>query len=283
MSYADIKFKELLSEILENGTSSEGDDIRAVWDDTKQPAHATKKFFTTIEYDLSKEFPIHTLRPTPFRSCINELLWIWKLKSNNVNILNSMNKNNRGIWDAWADETGYIGKAYGYQLGIVSKYKEGYFDQVDRLLYDLKNNRASRRIMTNIYNHEYLHEMNLYPCVYNCVFDVDNGKLNMALIQRSADLIVAGGWNLTQYAILMHMLAQVSDLKVGTLAHVLINAHIYDRHIEIAKELIEREPYPAPKFIINKDIKNFYDFTVDDFKLENYQKHPQIENIPVAK
>ncbi|HHW68172.1 MAG: thymidylate synthase [Epulopiscium sp.] len=275
MSLADKAFIEMCRDILETGISSEGQEVRPKWEDGT-PAHTIKKFGVVNRYDLSKEFPILTLRKINFKAAIDEILWIWQKKSNNVKDLNSH------IWDAWADENGSIGKAYGYQLGIKHKYKEGEFDQVDRVLYDLKNNPYSRRIMTNLYNHHDLHEMNLYPCAYSVTFNVTGNKLNAILNQRSQDILVANGWNICQYAVLIHMFAQVSGLEVGELVHVIADAHIYDRHIPIVKELIERKTYPAPKFIINTDIKNFYDFTVDDFKLEGYEYGEPVKDIPVA-
>ncbi|MGB3989860.1 MAG: thymidylate synthase [Acetivibrionales bacterium] len=275
MSKADIIFREMCKDILENGFSSEGQKVRARWEDGT-PAHTIKKFGVVNRYDLSEEFPILTLRYTNLRAAIDELLWIWQKKSNNIKDLNSH------IWDSWADESGSIGKAYGYQMRIKHKYPEGEFDQVDRVLYDLKHNPYSRRIITNMYVHSDLHEMNLYPCAYSVTFNVTGKKLNGILHQRSNDVLVANNWNVCQYAILVHMLAQVSGLEAGELVHVIADAHIYDRHIPLVKELLKREPYPAPKLVINPDVKDFYDFTVDDFVLEDYQHWPQIKNIPVA-
>ncbi|UUV15053.1 thymidylate synthase [Clostridioides difficile] len=275
MSLADKIFIDMCNNILENGVSSDGEVVRAKWDDG-HPAHTIKKFCVVNRYDLSKEFPILTLRPTNLKAAIDELLWIWQKKSNNINDLNSR------IWDSWADETGSIGKAYGYQIGQKHKYKEGEFDQIDRVIYDLKYNPYSRRIITNIYNHNDLNEMNLYPCAYSMTFNVTGNRLNAILNQRSNDILVANNWNVTQYAILVHMLAQISDLEVGELVHVIADAHIYDRHIPLVKELINRESYDAPKLIINPNIKNFYDFRVEDFTLENYKSGPQIKKIPVA-
>lgn len=258
-----------------NGYSSEGQLVRAKWEDGT-PAHTIKKFAVVNRYDLAEEFPALTLRPTPIKSAIDELLWIWQKKSNNVNNLNSH------IWDAWADETGSIGKAYGFQLGVKHKYSEGEFDQVDRVLYDLKNNPYSRRIMTNLYNFQDLHEMALYPCAYSLTFNVTENRLNAILNQRSQDTLVANSWNVVQYSVLVHMLAQVSGLEVGELVHVIADAHIYDRHIPLVKELISRPQYPAPIFKMNPDVKNFYDFTTNDFIVEDYQAGPQIKGIPVA-
>ncbi len=275
MSKADSIFIQMCRDILDNGYSSEGEKVRAVWDDGK-PAYTIKKFGVVNRYDLSEEFPILTLRRTNLKAAVDELLWIWQKKSNNINDLNSR------IWDSWADETGSIGKAYGYQLAVKHKYAEGEFDQVDRVLYDLKHNPYSRRIMTNLYNHSDLHEMNLYPCAYSMTFNVTGNRLNGILNQRSQDVLVANNWNVCQYAILIHMLAQVSGLEAGELVHVIADAHIYDRHIALVEELIGRTPYPAPRLVMNPDVKDFYDFKVEDFVLENYQRGPQIKNIPVA-
>jgi thymidylate synthase len=275
MSKADQIFVEMCQDILKNGYSSEGQVVRAKWEDGTL-AHTIKKFCVVNRYNLAKEFPVLTLRPTPIKSAIDELLWIWQKKSNNIKDLNSH------IWDAWADENGTIGKAYGYQLGVKHKYNEGEFDQVDRVLFDLKNNPYSRRIMTNLYNFQDLHEMALYPCAYSMTFNVSENKLNAILNQRSQDTLVANSWNVVQYSILVMMLAQVSGLEAGEFVHVIADAHIYDRHIPLVEELINRPQYPAPKLLINPEIKNFYDFTVDDFVVENYQAGPQIKGIPVA-
>ncbi|KUG02976.1 thymidylate synthase [hydrocarbon metagenome] len=275
MSKADDIFVAMCQDILENGVSSEGENVRARWAD-ETPAHTIKKFGVINRYDLSEEFPILTLRPTNLKAAIDELLWIWQKKSNNINDLNSH------IWDSWADEKGSIGKAYGYQIGIKHKYYEGDFDQIDRVLYDLKHNPYSRRIIVNMYNHSDLHEMNLYPCAYSMTFNVTGRKLNAILNQRSQDILVANNWNVTQYASLIHMLAQVSNLEVGQFVHVIADAHIYDRHIPLITELIHRTSFPAPKLWINPDVKDFYDFTVEDFVLKGYQSGAQITNIPVA-
>ncbi len=275
MSYADNVFIENCKDILENGFSTENEKVRPVWEDGT-PAYTMKKFGIVNRYDLSKEFPILTLRYTNWKAAIDEMLWIWQKKSNRVSDLNSH------IWDSWMGEDGTIGKAYGYQLGIKHEYKEGMFDQVDRVLYDLKNNPYSRRIMTNIYNFQDLHEMNLYPCAYSMTFNVVDGKLNAILNQRSQDTLAANNWNVVQYSVLVHMFAQVSGLEVGELVHVISDMHIYDRHIPIIKELISRKPLPAPKFEINKDIKNFYDFTVDDFNIIDYEHGPSVGRVPIA-
>jgi len=275
MSKADTIFVTMCQDILANGFSSQGESVRAKWDDGV-PAHTIKKFGIINRYDLAEEFPILTLRPTNLKAAIDELLWIWQKKSNNIMQLNSH------IWDSWADESGSIGKAYGYQLAVKHKYPEGEFDQVDRALYDLKHNPYSRRIMVNMYNHEDLHEMNLYPCAYSMTFNVTGRKLNAILNQRSQDTLVANNWNVCQYAILVHMLAQVSDLEAGELIHVIADAHIYDRHVPLVTELIQRKPYPAPQLLINPNIKDFYEFKVEDFILEGYESGTQILNIPVA-
>ena len=281
MSYADKVFIEMCRDIIHNGTSTEGEKVRPVWEDGT-PAYTIKKFGVVNRYDLSKEFPALTLRRTAIKSCVDELLWIWQKKSNNVHELRSH------IWDSWADETGSIGKAYGYQMGVKHQYKEGMMDQVDRVIYDLKNNPYSRRIMTNIYVHQDLHEMNLYPCAYSMTFNVTKEKdsdvltLNGILNQRSQDVLTANNWNVCQYAVLLYMLAQVCGMKAGEFVHVIADAHIYDRHIPMIEELISREPLPAPKFWLNPEIKDFYDFTPDDVRLDDYETHPQIRNIPVA-
>ena len=275
MSYADKVFVNMCQDIIDNGYSTEGEKVRPKWEDGEY-AYTIKRFGVVNRYDLSKEFPALTLRRTAIKSCTDEMLWIWQKKSNNVNELNSH------IWDAWADENGSIGKAYGYQLGIKHQYKEGLMDQVDRVLFDLKNNPYSRRIMTNIYVHQDLHEMNLYPCAYSMAFNVTGDRLNAILNQRSQDILTANNWNVVQYAVLLHMMAQVSGFKAGELVHVIADAHIYDRHIPLVKELISREQHEAPTFWLNPDVKNFYDFTVDDVRLDNYVTGPQIKNIPVA-
>lgn len=281
MSCADKLFVEMCEDILENGVSTEGEKARPKWEDGKS-AYTIKKFCVVNRYDLRKEFPALTLRRTAIKSCTDELLWIWQKKSNNVHELNS------GIWDAWADKEGSIGKAYGYQMAVKHQYKEGAMDQVDRALYDLKHNPFSRRILTNLYVHADLHEMNLYPCAYSVTFNVTQEKdggafvLNAILNQRSQDILTANNWNVCQYAVLLHMFAQVCGMKAGELAHVIADAHIYDRHIPIVKELIKREQHPAPKFWINPEIKDFYQFTTDDIRLENYVTGPQVKQIPVA-
>ena len=281
MAHADEVFKAMCRDILDNGTDTKGEKVRPHWPDGT-PAYTIKKFGVVNRYDLRKEFPILTLRSTSLKLCTDELLWIWQKKSNNIHDLGSH------IWDEWADLDGSIGKAYGYQMQVKHKYKEGMFDMVDRVLFDLKNNPYSRRIMTNIYTFSDLSEMNLYPCAYSMTFNVtkdrESGKLvlNAILNQRSNDVLTANNWNVVQYAVLVHMIAQVSGMVAGELVHVIADAHIYDRHVPMIEEMLSREPYPAPTFWINPDIKNFYDFTVDDVKLENYQHHEQIRNIPVA-
>ena len=275
MSLADDLFINMCKDIIDNGYSTEGEKVRPKWEDGTY-AYTIKRFGVVNRYDLSKEFPAITLRKTYVKSAIDELLWIWQKKSNNVHDLKSH------IWDSWADENGSIGKAYGYQLGVKHKYKEGMMDQVDRLIYDLKNNPYSRRMLTNIYVHQDLSEMNLYPCAYSMTFNVTGDRLNAILNQRSQDVLAANNWNVVQYAVLVHMLAQVTGLKPGELLHVIADAHIYDRHIPIVKELITRPTHPAPKFYMNPDVKDFYDFTLDDFRIEDYETGPQIKNIPIA-
>ena len=275
MSKVDDIFIAMSKDIINNGISSEGQLVRAKWENG-DPAHTIKKFAVVNRYDLSEEFPILTLRPTNLKAAIDETLWIWQKKSNNINDLNSR------IWDSWATADGSIGKAYGYQLGVKHKYYEGEFDQVDRLLYDLKQNPYSRRMIVNMYNHSDLHEMSLYPCAYSMTFNVTGNRLNAILNQRSQDVLVANNWNVTQYAVLLHMFAQVSHLQVGELVHVIADAHIYDRHVPLICDLINRTPFSAPKLIINPEIKNFYSFTVEDFSLEDYQCGDQIRKIPVA-
>ena len=275
MSKADQIFVQNMKEILENGFWDSDLNVRPHWDDGT-PAHTVKKFCIVNRYNLQEELPILTIRKTAFKSCIDELLWIWQKKSNNIKDLKSH------IWDSWADENGSIGKAYGYQLGVKHIYKEGEFDQVDRVLYDLKHNPQSRRIMTNIYNFQDLHEMGLYPCAYSMTFNVTGDTLNGILTQRSNDMLTANNWNVLQYSILLMMFAQVSGLKPGTLVHVIADAHIYDRHVDIVKKIIEKPQHKAPKLIMDTSITNFYDFTVDSFKLEDYEYEPLEDKIPVA-
>ncbi len=275
MNYADRVFLENCRDILENGFWDTDLDVRPRWEDGT-PAHTVKKFGIVNRYDLSREFPLQTIRKINFKAAIDELLWIWQKKSNRIADLNSK------IWDAWADENGTIGKAYGYQLGIKHQYPEGEFDQVDRVLYDLKHNPQSRRILTNIYNFADLHEMGLYPCAYSMTFNVSGDTLNAILNQRSNDMLVANNWNVAQYAALLMMFAQVSGLKAGTLMHVIADAHIYDRHVPIVEELMKRKGFDAPKVTLDPSVKNFYDFTVDSFCVENYQSEPSVGKIPVA-
>lgn len=281
MSLADEIFINMCRDILENGTSTEGEKVRPRWEDGT-PAYTIKKFGVVNRYDLSKEFPIITLRKTALKSATDEMLWIWQRKSNNVHDLKSH------IWDEWAGPDGSIGKAYGYQMQVKHQYKEGMMDQVDRVIYDLKNNPFSRRIMTNIYVHQDLHEMNLYPCAYSMTFNVTQKKgqekltLNGILNQRSQDVLTANNWNVVQYAVLVHMLAQVCGMEAGELVHVIADAHIYDRHVPLIKELIERTHYPAPAFYLNPEVKDFYRFTRDDVRVENYVTGEQIKDIPVA-
>lgn len=276
MSRADEIFIANCKEIMKSGVWDTDLQVRPRWEDGV-PAHTVKKFGIVNRYNLQEEFPILTIRRTAFKSCVDELLWIWQKKSNNIKFLNSH------IWDQWADANGSIGKAYGYQLGVKHKYKEGEFDQVDRVLYDLKNNPASRRIMTNIYTFADLNEMNLYPCAYSMTFNVSGDTLNGILNQRSNDMLTANNWNVAQYAILLIMFAQVSGLKAGELVHVIADAHIYDRHVPIVEEIIKMPRLAAPRLEVDKSIKNFYDFTVDSFKLADYKFNEKKYSIPVAE
>lgn len=275
MSKADSLFIENCKAILQNGVWDTDQPVRPHWEDGT-PAHTVKLFGIVNRYDLQAEFPIMTLRRTFFKSCVGELLWIWQKKSNNIHDLGSH------IWDSWADENGSIGKAYGYQLGVKNRYPEGEFDQVDRVLYDLKHNPYSRRIMTNLYNFADLSEMRLYPCAYSVTFNVSGNKLNAILNQRSQDMLTANNWNIVQYAVLVHMLAQVSGLEAGELVHVIADCHIYDRHVPIVEQLLKNDPLPAPAFRIDPTVKDFYSFAKDSFTLENYQYHPFDGRIPVA-
>lgn len=275
MSCADIAFIDTCRDILKNGSLVKDDKIRARWEDGS-PACTIKKFGVVNRYDIEKEFPLLTIRPISLRTAVDEILWIWQKKSNNINDLGSH------IWDAWADENGTIGKAYGYQMGIKHKYKEGEFDMVDRVLYDLKNNPGSRRIMTNMYNFSDLHEMSLYPCAYSMTFNVVDGRLCAILNQRSQDMLAANAWNVAQYAALIMMLAQASGLKAGELVHVISDCHIYDRHIPIIEELITREHYPAPKVTLDSSVTDFYSFTPDSFTVTDYRHGEKIGKFPVA-
>ena len=275
MSKADVLFVNMCKDILDNGFSSEGQAVRAVWEDGT-PAHTIKKFGVVNRYNLQEEFPALTLRPTAIKSAVDEILWIWQKKSNNIKDLNSH------IWDEWADEDGSIGKAYGYQLGVKYDFHQGRMDQVDNVIWQLKNTPYSRRIMTNIYKFDDLMEMGLEPCAYSMTFNVTGNRLNAILNQRSQDILAANNWNVVQYSVLLMMFAQVCGLEPGELVHVIADAHIYDRHIPIIRELIARRQFPAPKFELNPEIKDFYDFTVNDIRVTDYQKNEQIKNIPIA-
>ncbi len=275
MSRADDLFVEMCQDILDHGYSSEGQQIRARWADGT-PAHTIKQFGVVSRYDLSQEFPALTLRPTYIKSAVDEMLWIWQKKSNRVEDLGSR------IWDEWADEEGTIGKAYGYQMGVKYRFPFGEMDQVDAVLWQLKNTPYSRRILTSMYNFRDLTEMGLEPCAYSMTFNVTGNRLNAILNQRSQDILTANNWNVVQYAVLVHMLAQVSGLVPGELVQVISDAHIYDRHVEIVRELITRPRFPAPRFTLNPDVKDFYEFTKDDILIENYETNPQIRDIPVA-
>lgn len=275
MSKADVLFVNMCKDILDNGFSSEGQAVRAVWEDGT-PAHTIKKFGVVNRYNLQEEFPALTLRPTAIKSAVDEILWIWQKKSNNIKDLNSH------IWDEWADEDGSIGKAYGYQLGVKYDFHQGRMDQVDNVIWQLKNTPYSRRIMTNIYKFDDLMEMGLEPCAYSMTFNVTGNRLNAILNQRSQDILAANNWNVVQYSVLLMMFAQVCGLEPGEMVHVIADAHIYDRHIPIIRELIARPQFPAPKFELNPEIKDFYDFTVNDIRVTDYQKNEQIKNIPIA-
>lgn len=276
MSLADKIFIDNCRNILENGVWDKEFDVRPRWEDGS-PAYTKKCFAIVNRYNLAEEFPIMTLRRTAIKTAVRELLWIWQKKSNNINDLDAH------IWDKWADESGSIGKAYGYQLGIKHRYKEGEFDQVDRVIFDLKNNPNSRRIITNIYNHADLSQMHLYPCAYSMTFNVSGGKLSAILNQRSQDMLAANNWNVVQYSVLVHMLAQISGLEVGEFVHVIADAHIYDRHIPIIERLIERETYDAPKFTLDKTVSDFYKFDENSFTLENYRYNEFTDRIEVAE
>lgn len=276
MSKYDDSLITLCNNIIDHGYSTEGSVVRAKWEDGT-PAHTKKIFGAVNVYDIGKEMPLCTLRPTAWKTATQELLWIWQKKSNKVSELGNH------IWDQWEGEDGTIGKAYGYQLGKKYLFPQGEMDQVDNIIWQLKNTPQSRRMLTNIYNFEDLHEMNLAPCAYSMTFNVTGNKLNAILNQRSQDVLVANAFNVFQYALLLKLLAQVTGYEAGTLIHCIADAHIYDRHIPIVKEMLSRETYPAPKVIINPDIKNFYDFTIDDIQIPNYEANPQIKNIPVAE
>ena len=275
MSYADTVFIAMCRDIIENGYSTEGEKVRPKWEDGSY-AYTMKRFGIINRYDLQEEFPILTLRRTYWKTAVDELLWIWQKKSNNIHDLNGH------IWDEWADADGSIGKAYGYQLGIKHQYPEGEMDQVDRVLYDLKHNPASRRILTSLYNHQDLHEMNLYPCAWSMTFNVSGNVLNAILNQRSQDMLAANNWNVVQYAVLVHMLAQVSGLVPGQLVHVIADAHIYDRHVPIIEKMLAQTPSPAPVFRMDPSVTYFYAFTRDSFSLEGYTPAPFEDQIPIA-
>lgn len=275
MSRADEIFIQNCRDILTNGVWDTDQNVRPRWEDGT-PAHTVKKFGIVNRYDLRQEFPILTLRRTYWKTAVDELLWIWQKKSNNIKDLNAK------IWDQWADENGSIGKAYGYQLAVKHHYPEGDMDQVDRVIYDLTHNPASRRIMTNIYNFQDLHEMNLYPCAYSMTFNVSGNVLNAILNQRSQDMLAANNWNVVQYSVLVHMMAQAAGLIPGELVHVIADAHIYDRHVPIIEKIIANEPKSAPTFTVDPAVKDFYAFTRDSFKVEGYDPHPFTDKIPVA-
>ena len=276
MSYADEVFIQTCRDILEKGIWDTDREVRPRWEDDNSPAHTIKKFGVVNRYNLKEEFPMLTVRRQFFKSAVDELLWIWQKKSNNIADLGSH------VWDAWADENGTIGKAYGYQLGVKHHYPEGDMDQVDKVIWDLKNNPASRRIMTNIYTFADLSEMALYPCAYSMTFNVSGNTLNAILNQRSQDMLAANGWNVMQYAALLMMMAQVGGFEAGELVHVIADCHIYDRHVPVIEKIIKNEPLPAPKVTLDPSVKDFYAFTKDSFKVEGYQYHEFKEKIPVA-
>ena len=282
MSKADDLFIAMCKDIIEHGTTTEGQEVRPRWEDGT-PAYTIKRFGVINRYDLREEFPALTLRRTGLKSCMDEILWIYQRKSNNIHDLKPH------VWDEWADETGSIGKAYGYQIAQKSHYREGDFDQMDRVLYDLSHTPFSRRIMTSTYTFADLSEMHLYPCAYSCTYNVtderrDDGRLtlNMILNQRSQDVLAANNWNVCQYAILLMMVAQASGMVAGELVHMIVDAHIYDRHVPIVEELISRTPHPAPKVSLNPDVTDFYAFTTDDLIVEDYVTGPQVKSIPIA-
>lgn len=275
MSKADGLFVNMCEQILTDGFSTEGETVRAHWEDGS-PAYTIKTFGVVNRYDLSEEFPALTLRPTAIKSAMDEILWIWQRKSNNIHDLKPH------IWDEWADEDGSIGKAYGYQMAKKYQFAQGEMDQVDNVLWQLKNQPQSRRIMTNIYNFADLSEMNLEPCAYSMTFNVTGSRLNAILNQRSQDILAANNWNVVQYSILLMMFAQACGLEAGELVHVISDAHIYNRHVPVIEELIRRPQYPAPKVSLNPEIRDFYDFTTADITVEDYQTNPQVKNIPIA-
>ena len=276
MSYADEVFIQNCKDILENGIWDTDREVRPRWEDDGSPAHAIKKFGIVNRYDLREEFPMLTVRRQFFKSAVDELLWIWQKKSNNIADLGSH------VWDAWADENGTIGKAYGYQLGVKHHYPEGDMDQVDKVIWDLKNNPASRRIMTNIYTFADLSEMALYPCAYSMTFNVSGNTLNAILNQRSQDMLAANGWNVMQYSALLMMMAQVGGFVPGELVHVIADCHIYDRHVPVIEKIIKNEPLPAAKVTLDPSVRDFYAFTKNSFTVEGYQYHEFNEKIPVA-
>ena len=281
MSKADDIFCAMCADIINNGTTTEGQKVRPRWEDGT-PAYTIKKFGVCNRYDLREEFPALTLRRTALKSAMDEVLWIYQRKSNNIHDLNSH------VWDEWADENGSIGKAYGYQIGVKSHYPQGDLDQMDKVLLDLRETPYSRRIMTNTYVFSDLSEMNLYPCAYSVTYNVtqepdeDRPTLNMLLNQRSQDVLAANNWNVCQYAILLMMVAQVNNMIPGELVHMIADAHIYDRHVDIVRELISRPHHAAPKVSLNPDVKDFYAFTTADLIVEGYEHGPQVKNIPIA-
>ena len=269
MSQADKYFIEEAVHLLTEGFNDKDYPVRPKWPDVRR-------------YDLSKEFPALTLRTQAFKGVVRELLWMWQKKSNVVDELGK----SAIIWKAWERPDGTIGKTYGYQLGQVHHYEYGDFDQVDNLIYLLKNKPMDRRMIVTMWNPADLHDMALPPCVYESLWYVADGKLNCTLIQRSGDLLAAaasGGWDTMEYAILVHMLAQVCGYQVGELVHIVDNLHIYDRHTDAVRECLGNPEYPAPKLWINPEVKDFYAFTEDDFRLDNYQSTKLSTKFEVAE
>lgn len=272
MSQADYKLLNNYISILKDGEWDLNENVRPKWSDGK-PAHTIKKFGIVNRYNLQEEFPISGVRKTNWKGAIDEIIWIWLLKSNNVKDLNSK------IWDQWANignkpgqEIGSIGKAYGYQLGaktIVTKNGKK-IDQVDNVINELITNPANRRILTEIFNHSELHEMNLAPCVHEATFNVSNGTLNMTLNQRSNDTLAAGSWNVVQYAALLHMMAQATGLKAGELLHVVTDSHCYDKHVPMELEIIFNRCTLIQKKLMTEKIKEL-EKVYNGLKIPRYQ------------
>ena len=268
MSKADQFFRDQMKVIRETGFNDKDFKVRAKWEADNAPAHTVKTFGYVTRYDLSKEFPILTLRSQGFKGAVKECLWIFQKKSTNINDLGLH------IWDAWADENGDLGRTYAYSLREKIQYPEGAFDQVDYLLYQLKNNPMDRRMMLQLFDPHNVIHTKLPPCVMTYLFDVAGGKLNMTVIQRSADALAAGaagGWDEVGEAVLQHMLAQVSGLQVGTMVHLVNNLHVYDRHMQYIDEILANPEYESPVLKVNPNVTNFYDFKPEDFELVGYK------------